>query len=145
MSYLISCNDCKYKEVKYESLTKKDVICPKCSSFNTKTNRLNEKAWFSKTNPTTNNIAKMSVALMSLIIMFFTISTLQNIDSSLNSNGNLYYCNWCGDNYNGRGFTTAMYVVNQVDDESSPLNSYCSRKCAIDWIRSKGREPLKVN
>lgn len=74
---------------------------------------------------------------------------LQNFNFSLNSNSNsssnTYYCNWCGDDYSGRGFTTAMYVVNQVDDESNPLNSYCSRKCAIDWIRSKGREPLRVN
>jgi len=29
--------------------------------------------------------------------------------------------------------------------DEDPLDGYCSRKFAIQWIRSKGREPLKVN
>ncbi len=54
-------------------------------------------------------------------------------------------CQWCSKSYKGRGFTTAMYVVNRVDRDDSPVNSYCSRSCAVKWIKSKGREPLKVN
>ena len=61
------------------------------------------------------------------------------------STGKTHTCDWDGKSYKGKGFTTMMYVVNQVDDEDSPLNNYCSRKCAIAWIRSQGRAPLKVN
>ena len=75
--------------------------------------------------------------------MFSSVgSSFSSISLSTSSK---HVCQWCGDSYGGRGFTSAMYVVNQVDSEDSPLNSYCSRKCTIEWIRSKGREPLKVN
>lgn len=50
--------------------------------------------------------------------------------------GDAHTCQWCGKTYHGRGYTTLMRVVNQVDDEDSPLNSYCSRKCAMEWLRN---------
>ena len=46
-----------------------------------------------------------------------------------------HYCGYCGGSFTGRGYTTAMRVVNRVDDENSPLNSYCSYSCASDCIR----------
>jgi hypothetical protein len=75
----------------------------------------------------------------------FVFILLLLIGLFMSKTANTYYCNWCGDSYSGRGFTSAMYVVNKVDSENSPLNSYCSRKCTIQWIRSQGRQPLKVN
>ena len=79
-----------------------------------------------------NNI----ISIVSLVFLFSLIGC---------SSGKTHTCNYCGDSYKGKGFTTLMYVVNQVEDEDSALNSYCSRKCAIAQIRSMGREPLKVN
>lgn len=46
-------------------------------------------------------------------------------------------CRYCGKSFTGRGYTTAMRVVNRVDDEYSPLNSYCSYKCASDCIATE--------
>ena len=58
------------------------------------------------------------------------------------SSDKTHTCNYCGDSYKGKGFTTMLAIVNQVEDEDSILNSYCSRECAIAQIRSMGREPL---
>ena len=55
--------------------------------------------------------------------------------SSSKSYAKTFSCNYCGDSYTGRGYTTIMKMVNQVDNENSPLNSYCSRRCASECIR----------
>ena len=54
---------------------------------------------------------------------------------SSSSSSKTYHCGYCGDSYEGRGYTTAMRVVNRVKDEDSPFNSYCSSSCAQDCIR----------
>lgn len=85
------------------------------------------------------------------VIYFNSNNDFFSNNSSVSSNSlqkrstSYYLCNWCSDTYTGRGFTTFMYIVNRVEREDSPINSYCSRRCAIEWIRSKGREPLHVN
>ncbi len=35
----------------------------------------------------------------------------------------------------GKDYTTIIRVVNRVDYEDSPLNSYCSASCTRDCIR----------
>ena len=55
-------------------------------------------------------------------------------DSSGSSGSSSHTCGYCGDSFTGRGYTTAMRVVNRVDDENSPLNSYCSYSCASDCL-----------
>jgi hypothetical protein len=85
------------------------------------------------------------VVFILLLIGVMMPPTSSSSGSSSSYSSSSHTCQWCGNSYRGRGFTTMMYVVNQVDRDDSPLNSYCSRSCAIKQIRSKGREPLKVN
>jgi len=67
---------------------------------------------------------------------FWKIESVKTDDivEKINLNDYKYACRYCGRPYNGRGYTTAMRVVNRVDDENSALNSYCTRKCARECI-----------
>ena len=70
------------------------------------------------------------------LIGAFLIPTNSSSNSSRSMVSSTHYCLWCGDKYNGRGYTTLMRVVNRVDRDDSPLNSYCSRKCATAKLRN---------
>ncbi len=89
-----------------------------------------------------NNKLKHLMSLVGLIIfLMFAIGSVDESGSSSTSSkssssrSKTFYCNYCGDSYKGRGYTTLMRVVNRVDSEDSPLNSYCSASCARDCIR----------
>lgn len=74
--------------------------------------------------------------------IFLSFGSDENKSSGSSSSGSSsgsskHTCRYCGKSFKGKGYTTAMRVVNQVDDEYSPLNSYCSYKCASDCIATE--------
>ena len=77
-----------------------------------------------------------------VLFILWLIGTLMpptNTSSSSNTSSGYtrtHSCEWCGKSYKGKGFTTLMGVINRVDKESSPINSYCSRKCAREFLRN---------
>mgnify|MGYP006890094219 CR=1 FL=1 len=88
---------------------------------------------------------KITIKILSsflLFVLFIALSFGSGDSSSSKSSGSggssrsssKHTCRYCGTSFSGRGYTTAMRVVNRVDDENSPLNSYCSYKCAEDCI-----------
>lgn len=80
---------------------------------------------------TIKHFASMTVVASFLFIAFGSDDSESSSSSSYSSS---YSCGYCGGSFTGRGYTTAMRVVNRVDDEYSPLNSYCSSSCARDCI-----------
>lgn len=68
----------------------------------------------------------------SFIFLFFIILSISS--GSGGSSSSTHTCKFCSKKFSGKGYTTLMKVVNKVDDENSPLNSYCSYKCASDCI-----------
>jgi len=81
---------------------------------------------------TIKHLASIAVVAVFLFIAFGSDDSESSSSSS--SYSSTYSCGYCGDSFTGRGYTTAMRVVNRVDDEFSPLNSYCSSSCARDCI-----------
>lgn len=69
---------------------------------------------------------------LSKVNNFWKIENLEEVDvyEKINLDEYKFSCRYCGRPYNGRGYTTAMRVVNRVEDENNPLNSYCSYNCA---------------
>jgi hypothetical protein len=90
---------------------------------------------------------KISKNLISVFFFIFFIfiafgsddssSGSKNSTSRSSGGSSKHTCRYCGKSFTGRGYTTAMRVVNRVDDEYSPLNSYCSYKCASDCIATE--------
>ncbi|MAV89396.1 MAG: hypothetical protein CMG05_02215 [Candidatus Marinimicrobia bacterium] len=56
-----------------------------------------------------------------------------------------FTCSWCSKSFNGWGYSTIMGYATylgdeaknksrQVQDDFELINSYCSRKCATEWL-----------
>lgn len=58
------------------------------------------------------------------------------VTSCSSASGKTYTCAWDGKTYKGKGYTSVMRIVRQVDDENSPFNNYCSKSCANAFLRS---------
>ena len=80
------------------------------------------------------HLASVMIVAAFLFIAFGSDESESSSSSSSSSYSSTYSCGYCGGSFTGRGYTTAMRVVKRVDDESSPLNSYCSSSCARDCI-----------
>ena len=70
-----------------------------------------------------------NIKYLTLIVMFI-------VTSCTSSSGKTYTCDWDSKTYKGKGYTSVMRIVRQVDDENSPFNNYCSRSCANAFLRS---------
>ena len=83
-------------------------------------------------NKKTNSLILSVAIILGLVLNQNIIVNMLTTEYS----GKTYTCDWDSKTYKGKGYTSVMRIVRQVDDENSPFNNYCSRSCANAFLRS---------